>query len=82
MGFEIETVSLQAGEVSFHSSLLWHASGPNNSSRQRRAIVIRYVGDGTIWLGSQRYEYNYTDQEVDLSPGEPIGGEFFPLIPT
>ena len=82
MGFDIETVSLRAGEVSFHSSLLWHTSGPNDSNRQRRALVIRYVGDGTIWLGSQRYEYNYSDEEVGLTAGEPIGGEFFPLVPT
>jgi len=82
LGLEVETISLQAGEVSFHSALLWHASGPNDSNRQRRAIVIRYVGDGTIWLGSQRYEYNYSDEEVGLQAGEPIGGEYFPLIPV
>lgn len=81
-GFEIDTISLRSGEVSFHSSLLWHGSGPNNTNRQRRAIIIRYVGDGTIWLGSQRYEYNYSDEEVGLSVGDPIGGEYFPLIPT
>jgi len=82
LGFDIEILSLEAGEVSFHSSLLWHASGPNNSDRQRRAIIIRYVGDGTIWLGSARYEYNYTDEEVELAVGDPIGGEYFPLIPA
>lgn len=82
LGFEVETVSLAAGEVSFHSALLWHTSGPNDSDRQRRAVVIRYVADGTIWLGSQRYPYNYSDEEVGLEVGEPIGGEFFPLIPA
>jgi hypothetical protein len=82
LGLDVETLSLQAGEVSFHSALLWHTSGPNDSSRQRRAIVIRYVGDGTIWLGSQRYHYNYSDEEVGLEVGEPIGGEFFPLVPN
>lgn len=79
-GFEIETVRLRAGEVSLHSPLTWHGSGPNNSDRQRRAVIIRYVGDGTIWLGSERYEYNYTDEEVGLDAGDPIGGEYFPLI--
>jgi ectoine hydroxylase-related dioxygenase (phytanoyl-CoA dioxygenase family) len=82
IGLEVETVRLRAGEVSFHSSLTWHGSGPNDSDRQRRAIIIRYVGDGTVWLGSRRYEYNYTDEEVGLAAGEPIGGEYFPLIPT
>lgn len=81
-GLEVETVRLRAGEVSFHSSLTWHGSGPNTSDRQRRAVIIRYVGDGTIWLGSKRYEYNYTDDEVGLAAGDPIGGEYFPLIPV
>ena len=81
LGFETETLGLAAGEVSFHSSLTWHGSGPNNSDRVRRAVVIRYVADGTRWLGSQRYEYNYTDAEVGLAVGDPIGGDYFPLIP-
>jgi hypothetical protein len=77
---EVETVRLRPGEVSFHSPLTWHGSGPNTSDRQRRAVINRYVGDGTIWLGSKRYEYNYTDDEVGLATGDPIGGEYFPLI--
>jgi hypothetical protein len=40
------------------------------------------VGDGTIWLGSRRYDYNYSDEEVGLDVGDPIGGEYFPLIPV
>ena len=82
LGLEIAVLKLKAGEVSFHSSLVWHGSGPNDSDRPRRAVVIRYVGDGTIWLGAQRYEYNYTDSEVGLKMGDPIGGEYFPLVPA
>ena len=82
LGLEIAVLALRAGEASFHSSLVWHGSGPNVSDRPRRAVVIRYVGDGTIWLGAQRYEYNYTDSEVGLKMGDPIGGEYFPLVPS
>jgi phytanoyl-CoA hydroxylase len=82
LGFEVEAVRLRAGEVSFHSSLTWHGSGPNNCPRRRRAVIVRYVGDGTIWLGSRRYDYNYSDEEVGLDVGDPIGGEYFPLIPV
>ncbi len=81
LGLPVEVVELAAGEVSMHSALTWHASGPNLSGSGRRAIVMRYVADGTIWLGAQRYEYNYTDEEVGLAPGEPIGGRYFPVIP-
>lgn len=81
LGLPVEVVELAPGEVSLHSALTWHASGPNRSDRGRRAMVVRYVADGTIWLGAERYEYNYTDEEVGLSPGEPIGGRYFPVIP-
>ena len=81
LGLPTEVVELAAGEVSMHSAMTWHASGPNLSERGRRAMVMRYVADGTIWLGSQRYEYNYSDEEVGLAPGEPIGGRYFPIIP-
>ena len=80
-GFEVRTVDLEVGEVSMHSSLLWHASGANNSTRHRRALVVRYAANGTIWLGSQRYEYNYSDDEVGIAVGEPLGGKYFPIIP-
>ena len=36
LGLDVETVRLRVGEVSFHASLTWHGSGPNNSPRQRR----------------------------------------------
>ena len=81
LGLPVEVVELAAGEVSMHSSLTWHASGPNLSEKGRRAIVMRYVADGTIWLGEQRYEYNYSDEEVGLAPGDPIGGRYFPVVP-
>ena len=81
LGYEVETIEVEAGEVSFHSSLTWHASGPNVSDRPRRAFIGRYVGDGTIWLGSRRYEYNYADDEVGIEIGDPLGGKYFPLVP-
>ena len=79
-GLDIQTLSMRAGEVSLHHSLTWHASGPNNTDAPRRAAIARYVGDGTIWLGSRRYEYNYSDEEVGIAIGEPISGKYFPLI--
>lgn len=80
-GWDVETITVKAGEVSFHHSLTWHASGPNTSDRPRRAAIVRYVADGTIWLGSRRYEYNYSDDEVGIAVGEPLGGRYFPIVP-
>ena len=80
-GLEIETIEIKAGEVSFHHALTWHASGPNETDNPRRVCIARYVGDGTIWLGSRRYKYNYNDDEVGIEIGQPLGGQYFPLVP-
>lgn len=82
LGWDVEGLSMRAGEVSFHHPLTWHCSGPNNTERPRRAHIVRYVGDGTVWFGAQRYEFNYPDAELGLAPGDRIGGEFFPLVPS
>lgn len=81
LGWEVQTITANKGEVSLHHSLTWHASLPNVSDRPRRAAIVRYVGDGTIWLGSKRYEYNYPDDEVGFEIGEPLGGRYFPIVP-
>jgi len=80
-GLRVETVELRAGEATIHHALTWHASGENATDRPRRASVFRYVADGTIWFGADRYEFNYSDDELGLAPGDPIGGDYFPLVP-
>lgn len=80
-GLPVQALEMKAGEASFHHALTWHASGPNVTDIPRRAAVIRYVADGTTWFGSRRYDFNYSDQEVGLSLGDPIGGDYFPLVP-
>jgi hypothetical protein len=80
-GLSVETIELQPGEATLHHALTWHASGANHTDRPRRAAVVRYVADGTTWFGARRYEFNYTDDEVGLAVGDPIGGPYFPLVP-
>ena len=82
LGMELDLVDLEPGEVSLHHPLTWHASGPNTTDRPRRAFVVRYAADGAIWLGSRRYEYNYADDEVGIAIGEPLGGRYFPIVPS
>lgn len=79
--YPVTPVELLAGEVVLHHGLTLHASGPNETSSPRRAVITRYVGDGTIWLGSHRYEFNYADDEVGISIGDPLGGRYFPIVP-
>lgn len=81
-GLEVVGYELKAGECAFHHALLWHASGPNTSPKPRRGFIPRYVAGGTIWLGALRFPYNYTDEELECAPGEPIHGPHFPRIET
>ena len=80
-GLPVETITVPAGSISMHHCLTWHASLPNISSTPRRAIVVRFVTDGTRWFGSRRYEFNYSDDEVGIEIGDPIGGKYFPIVP-
>ena len=81
-GLEVVGYELKAGECGFHHALLWHASGPNTSQNPRRGFIPRYVAGGTMWLGALRFPYNYTDEELECAPGEPIHGPHFPQIET
>lgn len=82
VGLDVVGYELNAGECGFHHALLWHASGPNTSPNPRRGFIPRYVAGGTTWLGAQRFPYNYTDEELECAPGEPIHGPHFPRIET
>ena len=82
VGLEVVGYELKAGECGFHHALLWHGSGPNTSQKPRRGFIPRYVAGGTTWLGALRFPYNYTDEELECAPGEPIHGPHFPCIET
>jgi len=81
VGLDVEFMTMRAGEASLHHALTWHASGPNSTDFERRAAVVRYVADGTVWFGERRYDFNYSSEEVGLRVGEPLDGPFFPLVP-
>jgi ectoine hydroxylase-related dioxygenase (phytanoyl-CoA dioxygenase family) len=81
-GLESVTYQLKAGECGFHHALIWHASSANTSTNPRRGFVPRYVAGGTMWLGALRFPYNYSDEELELRPGDPIGGPHFPTLET
>lgn len=81
-GLEVVGYELKAGECGFHHALIWHASGPNLSENPRRGFIPRYVAGGTRWLGALKFPYNYTDEELECRPGEPIHGPHFPRIDT
>jgi phytanoyl-CoA hydroxylase len=80
MGMEIVELVLKKGECVIHHALTWHASGPNESDRPRRALGVRYVKASTIWLGEQRFPYR-PDSKMDFSvPGPIVPGRQFPRV--
>ncbi len=69
-------IELKAGECSFHHPLMVHGSKENTTDSPRRATVINAVRDG---VGS------VTDEPLlagvpPIPAGEPLGGQFFPLL--
>jgi ectoine hydroxylase-related dioxygenase (phytanoyl-CoA dioxygenase family) len=75
-GHDTVTYELRPGECGFHDALLWHASTANESPNVRRAFILRYLAEGTIWLGAERFPYD----EVGCAIGSPIGSQHFPSV--
>ena len=67
---------LPVGYATFHHPLMVHGSYPNSTDRPRRATVINAVRDGVC---SQTAEPLLAGVPA-LKPGEPLGGQFFPLL--
>lgn len=67
---------LCAGEAVFHHPLTLHGSFANRSDRPRRAVVINLVRDGVT---SDADEPLLTGVPP-IPRGEPLGGQFFPLL--
>ena len=44
-------IVMTAGSVSFHHSLVMHASGPNRSERSRRGLAVHYISSKSRWTG-------------------------------
>lgn len=72
------TVELPLGYAAFHHPLLVHGSYENRSTRSRRAIVLNTVRDGV------RSDSNdpLLDGVPPVPKGQPLGGQFFPLLYT
>jgi ectoine hydroxylase-related dioxygenase (phytanoyl-CoA dioxygenase family) len=69
-------IELKAGECSFHHPLMVHGSFENRTDRPRRATVINAFKDGTLSDSSEPP----LDGVPPIPPGQPMGGQFFPLL--
>ncbi len=69
-------IELKAGEASFHHPLMVHGSYENSTISPRRATVINVVRDGVTSASDQPL----LDGVPPIPSGEPLGGQFFPLL--
>ena len=68
---------VKKGHVHFHHSLTWHGSGPNHSSRLRRAIAIHFMTEKTTYDASGEHVMK---PFITVQNGSPLKGEKFPLV--
>jgi phytanoyl-CoA hydroxylase len=52
-------IVMSAGTVSFHHSLLMHASGPNRSTQSRRGLAMHYMTAKSRWTGKAEEKPGY-----------------------
>ena len=76
--FDIVHYDTEPGDViAFHLSIIHYAPG-NSSTRRRRAISVRYTGEGATF--AVRKKGPRLPDIHGLSAGDPIGGALFPKV--
>ena len=66
-GDKVANVELEPGEISLHSDLLLHGSGPNNSDRRRCGLTLRYAAIDV------RTKFNWNSEGVVVRGSDPSG---------
>jgi hypothetical protein len=69
-------IEMRPGQGAFHHPLLVHGSHANKTPRPRRAIVINVVRDGVCSASDEPL----LSGVPPISSGQPLGGQFFPLL--
>lgn len=74
--FQPVAIELKKGECAFHHPLLIHGSQENRTERPRRATVINVVRDGVRSASNE----TLLKGVPKVPDGDPIAGQFFPLL--
>jgi ectoine hydroxylase-related dioxygenase (phytanoyl-CoA dioxygenase family) len=75
-GTQPVTARMRAGSCTFHNGLCFHYAGANRTDRPRRAMVIIYVPDGTLYNGRP----HLVTDPLGLHAGDRLEGDMFPLL--
>jgi ectoine hydroxylase-related dioxygenase (phytanoyl-CoA dioxygenase family) len=74
--FKPVAIELKKGQCAFHHPLMVHGSYENTTDGPRRATVINVVRDGVHSASTEPL----LDGVPPLGVGQPLGGQFFPLL--
>lgn len=74
--FQPVAIELKKGECSFHHARTMHGSYANTSNQPRRATVINVFQDGVMSNSGEAP----LSGVPPIPKGEPMGGQFFPLL--
>lgn len=72
-------VSLKAGDVTFHSGLLFHGAGNNQTNILRKGMTAIYISDGNTFDSGDERNATHTSCE-GLKHGEIIDTRYTPII--
>ena len=74
--FRPVSIELRRGEATFHHPLMVHGSSENRSGRPRRGAVLNVVRDGVRSASNAPLLAGVPP----IPSGQPLGGQFFPLL--
>ena len=74
--FQPVSIELKKGECAFHHPLLIHGSQENRTDRPRRAVVLNVVRDGVRSVSNDPLLKGVPP----VPAGQPLDGQFFPLL--
>lgn len=78
-GISKVAVSLHAGDATFHSGLVYHGAGSNNTDMMREAMTIIFLSDGNTFDAVD--VRNATHKSCSgLKHGDPIKTQFTPIL--
>ncbi len=70
---------LKAGDATFHSGLVFHGAGNNQTNEMREAMTVIYIKDGVTFDASDERNKTHTSC-VGLNNGDVINTKFTPVL--
>lgn len=70
---------IKKGQVGYHHCMTWHGSPHNTSERKRRAIAVHYMPGHTLYDPIPNRNHPMSTY-VEVTPGEILVGEHFPIV--